>query len=155
MDILDTFGDRTLYNIELTNYESPLDPLPEKVVDLIDSRGLASNALISSFNPVAILRAGRRNPELLLGLLIRAAQPGGVRWGLRQALPYHALHMEAPLGTKETIRKARESGFLVNVWTVNQPKEMQELVARGATGVITDVPDVARQVLGESSPNRN
>lgn len=150
-DVLDTYGEGTLYNIELTNYQTPLDTLPETVVDLIKARRLSNQVLISSFNPIAIVRAGRREPELLLGLLIRKGQPGGLRWGLQHALPYQALHLEAPLGTEETIDWARKNGLLVNIWTVNQPKDMQEMVAHGATGVITDVPDVARQVLGNSS----
>jgi glycerophosphoryl diester phosphodiesterase len=153
-DVLDTYGGEALFNIELTNYHSPLDPLPDKVVDLIDERGLANSVLLSSFNPIALLRVGSKEPGLLLGLLVRADQPGGLRWGLQHALSYQALHLETPLGTEETIAKARQSGLLVNIWTVNQPKEMRELVDRGATGMITDVPDVARQVLGDPSQIR-
>jgi glycerophosphoryl diester phosphodiesterase len=153
-EVLDTYGEEVLYNIELTNYQSPLDPLPDKVVELIDERGLADNVLLSSFNPIALLRVGSKEPGLLLGLLVRAEQPGGLRWGLQHALSYQALHLEAPLGTEGTIAKARESRLLVNIWTVNQPKEMREMVDRGATGVITDVPDVARQVLGDPSQIR-
>jgi glycerophosphoryl diester phosphodiesterase len=37
----------------------------------------------------------------------------------------------------------------VNVWTVNDPEHMRQLLERGVDGLCTDVPDVARQVVDE------
>ena len=36
---------------------------------------------------------------------------------------------------------------MVNVWTVNDARRMRELVDMGVDGLITDVPDRAREVL--------
>ncbi|MGB9633837.1 MAG: glycerophosphodiester phosphodiesterase, partial [Chloroflexaceae bacterium] len=41
----------------------------------------------------------------------------------------------------------RRAGYQVNVWTVDEPERMRTLAALGATGIITNRPDLARQVL--------
>ena len=68
---------------------------------------------------------------------IKAA--GGVIWS-----PYHA---EVSV---ESIRLAHQLGLLVNVWTVNDPTRMRELVEMGVDGIITDYPDRLRLVLEAS-----
>ena len=42
---------------------------------------------------------------------------------------------------------ARDAGLAVNVWTVNDPDRMRELVDLGVDAIITDVPDVLAGVL--------
>ena len=41
----------------------------------------------------------------------------------------------------------RALGKWVNVWTVDSPEEMRQLVAEGVGGVMTDRPDLLRAVL--------
>ncbi len=42
----------------------------------------------------------------------------------------------------------REAGKWVNVWTVDDPAEMRQLVVDGVGGIMTDRPDLLRDVLG-------
>ncbi|MDE0238395.1 MAG: glycerophosphodiester phosphodiesterase family protein [bacterium] len=46
---------------------------------------------------------------------------------------------------------AHAAGVEVNVWTVNDPDQIAQLAAIGADAVITDVPDIAREVLGRAN----
>lgn len=43
--------------------------------------------------------------------------------------------------------EARAAGLKVVPWTINEPADMAALVALGVDGLITDVPDVARETL--------
>ncbi len=49
----------------------------------------------------------------------------------------------------ESIKFAHELGLLVNVWTVNEPDRMRELIKMGVDGIITDYPDRLRMVVVE------
>jgi len=42
---------------------------------------------------------------------------------------------------------AKERGYRVNTWTVDEPAEMKRLVALGVDGIITNRPDVLREIL--------
>ncbi|MCP4433340.1 MAG: glycerophosphodiester phosphodiesterase, partial [Gammaproteobacteria bacterium] len=50
----------------------------------------------------------------------------------------------------ESIALAHELGLLVNVWTVNEPDRMRELLDMNVDGIITDYPNRLRQVLESS-----
>jgi glycerophosphoryl diester phosphodiesterase len=50
---------------------------------------------------------------------------------------------------------AHDAGLQVHVWTVNEPAEMTRLLDLGVDGLVTDRPDVLKQLLidrGEWAP---
>jgi hypothetical protein len=57
------------------------------------------------------------------------------------------LAVEASLATRAFVRRAHRSGQDVYVWTVNDPAWMFASMANGVDGLITDLPDVAREVV--------
>jgi glycerophosphoryl diester phosphodiesterase len=52
-----------------------------------------------------------------------------------------------PLVTERFLSTAHHRGLKVHVWTVNDPAEMRRLLDMGVDGVMTDAPDVLKQVL--------
>jgi glycerophosphoryl diester phosphodiesterase len=49
------------------------------------------------------------------------------------------------------LERARALGRWVNVWVIDEPDEMRKLVAEGVGGIMTDRPDLLRDVLDEAN----
>jgi glycerophosphoryl diester phosphodiesterase len=54
-----------------------------------------------------------------------------------------------PLTTRRFIRAAQNRNIFTAAWTVNGPAEMRRLLNRGIGGLITDRPDLARELIGK------
>ncbi len=57
------------------------------------------------------------------------------------------LAVNTAIASRAFIRRAHAAGKEVFVWTVNDPVTMSIMTGRGADGLITDYPGVAREVL--------
>jgi glycerophosphoryl diester phosphodiesterase len=56
-----------------------------------------------------------------------------------------------PVVTERFLEAAHARGLPVHVWTINDPDEMRQLLDLGVDGIMTDAPDVLKQVLDERS----
>lgn len=147
--VFQEIGDRLLMNIELTNYARPFNQLPEVVSRMIFEFDLMGRVLISSFNPIALIKMRRFAPEIPLGLLVMDTEPVWLISFFRFVTPYQAYHPSFPMVDIQLVQREHHLGHQVNVWTVNEKDQIRELVGMGVDGVITDVPDIAREVVEE------
>jgi glycerophosphoryl diester phosphodiesterase len=51
--------------------------------------------------------------------------------------------------TKESVAESHKLGLEVVVWTVNQPGDMERMIDLGVDGIISDRPDLLREVAGK------
>ena len=145
-----------LVNIELKCL--PGDPdfdssgrLDVLVVGVLQARERRDDVLVSSFNldavdrvhaldetiPTALLTLSGFDPLLALQIVHERGHAG---WH-----PQWTALAGTALGS--AVERADELGVRVSAWTVNEPEDMRRLARGGVHGVITDVPDIARQVL--------
>ena len=75
-EVFETVGKRIFINVEIKNYDSPLDDLPARIARLVQKYDVADRLLFSSFNPVALLRVGRLLPRVPRGLLVFRGKKG-------------------------------------------------------------------------------
>ena len=80
-------------------------------------------------------------PTISTAALKRDAHPPNLIEYLR-SLNVAAYHPRDDLVDPTLIRQLRTSGFGVNIFTVNSKKRQQELFGMGATGVLTDFPEL-------------
>ena len=52
--------------------------------------------------------------------------------------------------TARLVRRVHRAGLHVHIWTIDDPDEMNELLARGVDGLMTDRTDILRAVLTQS-----
>ncbi len=143
-EVLAQFGGKCLINIELKNYSSIFDSLPIKVADLVKSLGLSDSVIISSFNPFNLPRFHRRLPEVDLGLITLPQKDSLWLWRLFR---YDALHPYYSDVDHELVAKLHAKNKQVNVWTVDEPQEIQRLGTLNVDSIITNYPQRARESL--------
>lgn len=150
-EVFETVGHRIFINVELVNYNSPLDNLPEAIARIVLRHKLEKRLLFSSFNPIALIRIKRLLSKTPVGLLALPGRSGAwSRSWLGKLVGYQSLHPEASDLSKELIEKIHQWNCRVHVFTVNSEQQMRQFFAWGVDGIITDDPVLARQVLAEN-----
>ncbi len=141
-------------NVEVKNW--PRDPdhdpslmVAEKVAGMVATMG--ERVLVSSFNIADVDRVRSINSSIPTATLATFGPDDDVagrfvdrarRGGHRAVHPHHAAV------TPRLVAMAHAAGLAVNVWTVDEPARMVELVELGVDGIVTNVPDVALAALG-------
>jgi glycerophosphoryl diester phosphodiesterase len=103
-------------------------------------RRLAGSRLVTSMGPrsVAAVLARGRIPLLPLGFLTRGAM---AQVPVRQG--------RLTIVDKAFLVAAERAGIEVHTWTIDDAAQMRELLDLGVHGIVTDRPDILREVLTE------
>jgi glycerophosphoryl diester phosphodiesterase len=136
-------------NIEIKKLPPPMDSFPvvEKVVELVEELDMVEQILISSFVHPNIYHTKALNPAISIAALLGYWGTTAITWPTD--LQAEAVHPRHDLTDNNRIRSLRQNGFDVNLWTVNDTVEMERLIQAGATGIITDFPQVLKEVLSD------
>jgi glycerophosphoryl diester phosphodiesterase len=146
-EILDEFGDRTVFNLELKQRESgPYAGLVGRTLAAVRERGLMDRMLFSSFYDPLLRELREHAPEAHVGLLLSRRFPHGAL-ERAAALGAEALHPEHSLATRELIGAAHGAGLRVHVFTVNEETQIRDLLAAGADACFTDHPRRMRALV--------
>jgi glycerophosphoryl diester phosphodiesterase len=63
------------------------------------------------------------------------------------------VNLSYPFSTKKFIKKLHKNGFKVGLWTVNTKPLMKKLIKNGADGIITNHPDILKNVIAQMREN--
>jgi glycerophosphoryl diester phosphodiesterase len=147
-EVFTELGGKFLINVELKNYKTPKDQLPELVVALVKKYALSDSVLLSSFNARNLLRAKSLAPEIGTGLLTLPGLLGlpmrgflGRRYGADDLHPYYR-DVSAKM-----VQTRHQMGQKVNVWTVDAPDDLRRMQSCGVDMIICNDPAHARQIL--------
>jgi len=146
-DVLHTFGNQTLINIELKNIHSPFDQLPEKVCNLVFKNNLVKKIIFSSFVPLNLIRIQKIIPKAKLALLISPDLLGKIL--SIKTLSWIApdfIHPHYTSCSDRFITYQHAMGRKINAWTVNGIDLMDSLIRKRIDGIITDDPRHAIEV---------
>ncbi len=144
-DVFETFGQKILMNIELTNYASPFDSLVKQVVNLVKKFNLQDRVLYSSFLPHNLVAVKKLSPTAACGQL---ALPKNAGWWQRLAGQWMAIEAVHPYYedvNPQMVINAHTKKRAVQVWTVNDPQEMRRLKKMGVDAIFTDDPLLAHE----------
>jgi glycerophosphoryl diester phosphodiesterase len=149
--VIDACGDLGV-NIEIKNEPEDEDFDPEHhmvpgIVDIARAKLARDKVLVSSFDMGAINAVHDIDRNMATGFLTEDDIGPEVSIGRAAAHNHVAVNPSDDIVTPRWVRGAIEAGLAIYVWTVDDPKRMVELAEMGVTGIITRVPDLAREAL--------
>lgn len=151
-EVLETLGGQLLLNIELKSAGVRDNGLERAVTDQVTRHGLEDSVILSSFSPFSLRQAKRLAPRIPVGLLYAPGMSLPLRRAWLAALfPHEARHPHHTMVNAGFMTWARQRGYKVNTWTVDDVDEMHRLVTLGVDGIITNNPDILRDVLSLAS----
>jgi glycerophosphoryl diester phosphodiesterase len=117
--------------------------LEEGVVEAVERAGMSDEVMVMSLDLRGVRRIKELRPKWNTGLLT------SVSLGNVTRVDVDFLGLNARTTSRRIIRDAGKRGVRVYAWTVNDPVDMVALLGRGADGLITDDPALAREVIDE------
>jgi len=146
--VVDLVNGRVRLNVEIKTYDPMGGDQAEPLAALIREKRLYDQVIVSSFNPVALIKMRWIDPDIPLGLLHAQPLPDYLQqaWFSPIIAP-RALHPGHTLIDESYMQWAGELGFAVNTWTVNEPDDARRLAKLGTDVIITDMPDVIRDSI--------
>ena len=127
-------------NIELKQLPAPLDrfPVVEHVLALIEKLRIETgHFVISSFNLDWIRKVRRLRPDIEVQAVVGYSEDTPIRWGSLEFETYNARHS---LVSEARVGALAAKGVALNVWAVNEERDMQRFIRAGVAGIITDFP---------------
>jgi glycerophosphoryl diester phosphodiesterase len=149
-EVLDLVGDRCRLNIEIKSMDPYANDASAAVATVIRDRALYDQVLVSSFNPISLIKLRYLDPKIALGMLYGDEMPGFLRqvWAGPPIRP-EAQHPEHTLIDAAYMAWARSLPSAVNTWTVNDVEEARRLAALGVDVIMSDVPDAIMEGLAQ------
>ncbi len=109
----------------------------KKIIDLIKSLHMEDMILLSSFNHKYLKEARQLAPEIMRAALQEEFHPENIISYLKR-LDVRCYHPDAKIVTKELVKELKEADIIVNVFTVNNPKEKEKMFEYGVKSIFTD-----------------
>lgn len=144
-------------NVEIKNMNVSREPTYDgsgafvrEVLDVVHAKRRNSSVVLSCFDLATCEHAHTYDPAMYVGWLVR-------KGSLSEALDHaHALRLSAvnphfTMVTPENQRRAGELDMSLNVWTVNESRDITAMAALGVASIITDQPALAIELLARGS----
>lgn len=126
--------------------------IEEKVFAVLDRHHFTSFTVVMAFEAATWRRLRQLRPDaraaaLYSARMLRAADVTAELEALRQA-GVGFVGLDQALVNADVARQVRLAGLTLGVWTVNQREAIARFIDQGVGVVITDRPDLAKELLG-------
>jgi glycerophosphoryl diester phosphodiesterase len=146
-EVLDRFGDRIAFNLELKRGRRGFYPdLEVRALEAVARRGLQGQTLFSSFFDPVLARLRALAPAARLALLL-SSRLRDREIERAVALGAEAINPGAALTTPDRVARAHAAGLAVHVFTVDAEADLRRFLALGVDGIFTNHPDRLRRLV--------
>ncbi|WP_319757986.1 glycerophosphodiester phosphodiesterase family protein [uncultured Sphaerochaeta sp.] len=138
-DVFALGGTNLYYDIEIKAPGTKNLGVEQLLLEQIRQSGLESRCLVSSFNPISLLRFKRKSKGSIPTGLIYGDESGVPRI-LRHGFGRHITHPSYLKPSKEQVMEAKSFTYQLCAWTVDDREEAKSLLAQGVMGIISNNP---------------
>ena len=134
-------------NIEIKTGVVFYEKIEEKILALAKEMGMEDRVCYSSFNHYTVTRIHALKPDAEVGFLYADGPIDMPSYGVKHGV--NALHPALyNLQYDGFVKECKEKGLKLNVWTVNERPYMEMCCQYGVDAIITNYPDIAKEVVG-------
>lgn len=145
-DVLDILkNENMLLNIELKTDIVQYENIEDDVVNLLKKYNMENKVIISSFNHASIMKCKLIDKNIRIGVLYSNKTKEDVV-SYAKCLGAYSIHLPDELVSKDLVKKAHDNELKVNVYTVNNPTRMRELIKWQVDGIFTDMPCLLNEI---------
>lgn len=138
-EVLDIAGKKCYLNIEMKGRHTA-KPVSDLIELYVNTKGYNyDDFIISSFQREELMIMSEINPNIHLAVLTQASVTQAWEWALE--FNAKAIHPHFSLLTESNVKKAKQAGYKVNTWTVNEPEDIARVKLYNVDGIISDYPE--------------
>jgi len=130
-------------NIELKNSRLPYPGLEQACLELVARHDMEERVLYSSFNHHSMIRMKQMNNAVKTGLLYDCCLLDPLHYLKGAGADAMHPHFTDVLMNQEAYARLRQAGYPVNVWTVNDERDMRSMFEMEVEILISNYPDRA------------
>ena len=134
-------------NIELKTGVYFYPGIEEKAAELVKRMEMEKRVWFSSFNHQSVMKLKEFCPKAKTAFLLADVLVNAISYAKKygvDALHPAYWHMQ----DIDFIDRCHKKGIAVNLWTINHRSDMKKYCLCGADAIITNYPDIAREVVG-------
>ena len=146
-EVLDLLKPTNLFlNIELKTGVIDYEGIEEKTLALVKQYGMEDRVIYSSFNYITIQNVKRLDPTAKIAYLYYETMMDMCKYALDTGVPVLHPYYEF-LEDKAFVEECHKNNIELNVWTVDNEKEIKLCVDSGVHAIITNDIEGVRKVL--------
>ena len=138
-EVLDFIEGKCTINIELKGLNTATATAKTIKKYIAEKNWIYKDFIVSSFQKNELFQMRKLDEKVALGILSKASVTEAIELG--KLLKASAIHPSLGIITRDNVKASHKAGFNVNVWTVNEPEDIQRMREFGVDGIISDFPD--------------
>lgn len=124
----------------------------EKCLEIVEHTGMRKHVVFSSFDPRAIAHLKQIHQTVPVAVLFEKKLYGSrLPSDMVASLNADAFNCSKSEWNKKWMADMQSHGIPVNIYTVNDVKNMKKFIHMGVSGIFTNKPDVLRKVMVEKN----
>ena len=147
-EVLELIRGRVLLNIELKKEDHgsySIVELADRTLDEIKKAKMEDQVLFSSFDATAVARILEKDGRLPAAFISR--NPWNSPFDVMEGNRFSVLNCRKNTLNAVNLKRARQEGVRIGVWTVNTEEEMEKFISMEVDAILTDHPDRLIQLL--------